>query len=132
MSCTPGSHRHKPCFEIGDIFRDNIDKLHNCDPEQWKVANAIISCKTALLGGHVFECDCCHHTTNSYNSCRNRHCPKCQTNARAQWLEKKIDELLPVEYFHVVFTIPRVLNAVALANKRAVYAILFRAVKETL
>ena len=132
MSCIHDSHGHKPSFEIGDIFRDNIDKLHCCDPDQWKVTDALISCKTAALGGHVFECDSCHHTTNSYNSCRNRHCPKCQTKAQAQWLEKEVDELLPVEYFHVVFTIPSVLNAVASANKRAVYAILFRAVKETL
>jgi hypothetical protein len=132
MNCSHDSHRHKPPFDIGDIFRDNTDKLKHCDSAQWKVINALTSCRTACLGGHVFECDHCHHTTNSYNSCRNRHCPKSQTQASSKWLENKVEELLPVEYFHVVFTIPDVLNPIALTNKRVVYSPLFRAVRETL
>lgn len=118
--------------EVADIFRENIDKLGKLSPEKWKVVNALISCRTARLGGHVYECDQCGHTLISYNSCRNRHCPKCQAIARAKWLEERTKELLPVEYFHVVFTIPNVLNRVALCNKETVYDILFRAVKETL
>ena len=132
MCRSSDSQPHRPSFDLGEILRDNIDKLQNCSPQQWKVVNALISCKTARLGGHVWECDHCRHTTNSYNSCRDRHCPKCQAQARATWLEHRLQELLPVEYFHVVFTIPSLLNPLALANKRVVYSILFRAVKETL
>ena len=122
----------RPSYDIADIFRDNLDKIGKISPEKWKVVNAIISCRTARLGGHVYECDNCGHEIILYNSCRNRHCPKCQGLARAKWLDNRMKELLPVEYFHVVFTITDILNRTALCNKEVVYDILFRAVKETL
>jgi hypothetical protein len=97
-----------------------------------KVLNAILRCRTAALGGHVDACSKCGHTAVSYNSCRNRHCPKCQANARDRWLEARGKELLPTRYVHVVFTLPRQLSPLALQNKREIYALLFRASAETL
>jgi hypothetical protein len=94
--------------------------------------SAIECCRSAALGGHLERCDSCGHERVAYNSCRNRHCPKCQSLARAQWLEQRRAELLPVEYFHVVFTVPEPLAAVAYQNKKVVYGILFRAAGETL
>lgn len=93
---------------------------------------AIERCRTAALGGHVEQCDACGHQRISYNSCRNRHCPKCQSLAKARWLEARLSDLLPVEYFHVVFTLPEQLAALALQNKRVVYNLLFSAAAETL
>jgi len=93
---------------------------------------AIESCRTAALGGHVEECGQCQHTRISYNSCRNRHCPKCQGKERAEWLDQRKSELLPVPYFHVVFTLPEPIAAIAYQNKAVVYDILFRATAETL
>ncbi|HDY90370.1 MAG TPA: IS91 family transposase [bacterium] len=122
----------KPAIEVADIFRDNLDKIGKISPEKWKVVNALTSCRTSRLGGHVYRCDNCGHEIILYNSCRNRHCPKCQGLARAKWLDNRMKELLPVEYFHVVFTMPDILNRTALCNKEVVYGILFRAVKETL
>ncbi len=92
----------------------------------------IAACRTAALGGHLDSCPDCGHQRPSYNSCRDRHCPKCQSAARADWLEARLDRLLPVPYFHVVFTIPDDLNALALGNKRRVFGILFAAAAETL
>ena len=94
--------------------------------------SAIEQCRTAALGGHVEECDACGHQRISYNSCRNRHCPKCQSLARAQWLSDRQAELLPVEYFHVVFTVPQEIAAIAYQNKDVVYNILFQATAQTL
>jgi hypothetical protein len=94
--------------------------------------SAIECCRSAALGGHLERCDSCGHERVAYNSCRNRHCPQCQSLARAQWLEQRRAELLPVEYFHVVFTVPEPLAAVAYQNKKVVYGILFRAAGETL
>ena len=93
---------------------------------------AIERCRTASLGGHVEQCDACGHQRIAYNSCRNRHCPKCQSLAKARWLQARLADLLPVEYFHVVFTLPEQLAAVALQNKRVVYNLLFSAASETL
>jgi hypothetical protein len=93
---------------------------------------AIELCRTAALGGHTDQCDACSHIRISYNSCRNRHCGKCQALARAAWLEARQADLLPVPYFHVVFTIPEPIAAVALQNKRVVYDILFRSTAATL
>lgn len=101
-------------------------------PEQHRVMRAIEICRTATLGGHIDQCDSCGHQVISYNSCRNRHCPKCQTLAKARWLEARRAELLPVDYYHVVFTLPDQLAPLALQNKKAVYDILFRAVSQTL
>jgi hypothetical protein len=96
------------------------------------VLDDIAACRTAARGGHVERCDRCGHQRISYNSCRNRHCPKCQETARAEWTAEREQEVLPVEYFHVVFTIPHELAGVALQNKKVVYDILFRASAETL
>src|SRR5215470_15671968 len=126
-----------PALELGDIFR-----LHgpaylatfgdSLSHEQKQALRAIAACRTATLGGHVEECDRCGYRQISYCSCRNRHCPKCHGRARAQWLEQRAAELLPVEYFHVVFTVPRLLAPLALQNQRLVYGTLFRAAAETL
>jgi len=97
-----------------------------------KVLRAISDCRTAALGGHRDRCVDCEHRTLSYNSCRNRHCPKCQANARIRWLDARRRELLPVRYVHVVFTLPRQLAPVALQNKKVLYHLLFRASAETL
>ena len=94
--------------------------------------SAIERCRSAALGGHLERCDSCGHERVAYNSCGNRHCPKCQSLARAQWLAHRRAELLPVEYFHVVFTVPEPIAAVAYQNKKVVYGILFRAASETL
>jgi hypothetical protein len=121
---------------VADIFRDGFPayvQVHGPLPgEHYKAADAIRGCRTARMGGHVYACDACGHEHITYNSCRNRHCPQCQALARAHWVQKRMEELLPVPYFHVVFTIPAELNPFALRNKRAVYAILFHAVSETL
>jgi len=97
-----------------------------------KVLNAILCCRTAALGGHVDACSKCGHEAVSFNSCRNRHCPKCQANARDRWLAAREKELLPTRYVHVVFTLPRHLSPLALQNKREIYALLFRASADTL
>ena len=94
--------------------------------------SAIERCRTAALGGHVEQCDACGHQRIAFNSCRDRHCPKCQSLTRAQWLEDRRAELLPVEYFHVVFTLPQEIAAIAYQNKAMVYDLLFRATAETL
>src|SRR5437764_10290459 len=97
-----------------------------------KILTAIVSCRTSALGGHIDECSRCGHRAISFNSCRNRHCPKCQANARDRWLEARRRELLPTRYVHVVFTLPQQLAPLALQNKREVYSLLFRASAETL
>jgi hypothetical protein len=124
-------------LEIADVFRDGQSSFveqygHALRPEQRQVLRAIVRCRTAELGGHVQRCDDCGHQRIQYNSCRNRHCPKCQAIARAAWMEARQAELLPVPYFHVVFTLPEEIRPLALQNKRAVYGILFRAAAETL
>lgn len=101
-------------------------------PARRRVMRALVACRTAQLGGHVETCDACDYQRIAYNSCRNRHCPKCQGSRQAQWLEDRAKDLLPVEYFHVVFTVPEELAAVALQNKRVVYGILFAASAATL
>ena len=126
-----------PALELGDIFR-----LHgpaylttfgdSLSHEQKKALRAIAVCRTAALGGHVDQCDQCGYRKISYCSCRNRHCPKCHGRARWRWLEQRATELLPVEYFHVVFTLPQLVAPLALQNQQLVYGILFRAAAETL
>jgi hypothetical protein len=127
----------RPALEVADIFhRYGSDFRHAYGPnmyrEQFRVMSAIQKCRTSALGGHLEQCDHCAHQRNAYNSCRNRHCPKCQSLARAQWLEDRRAELLEAEYFHVVFTLPKLIAAIALQNKRVVYNLLFRATAETL
>lgn len=121
--------------EVADIFREYGDayrRKHKLPNRMYKVMNAIESCRTAKLGGHIDECDECGHMKVSYNSCRNRHCPKCQSLAKERWLIARKNDLLPVEYFHIVFTIPDILNPLALRNQKELYAILFKSVSETL
>lgn len=125
----------KPLLEIADIFHEygvSFLRKYVLSPLQHKVMHAIKICRTAALGGHVDACDKCGHQVVSYNSCRNRHCPKCQNLAKVEWLEARRSELLPVEYYHVVFTIPSSLSSIALQNKRVVYNILFQAASKTL
>src|SRR5438128_8574751 len=124
-------------LEVADVFRTYGDEFLACwghvlSRAQRKAFDDIRACRTAALGGHVDQCDQCGHCAISYNSCRNRSCPKCQGAARAQWLADREAELLPVEYFHVVFTLPQHIACLALQNARSIYCILFRAVSETL
>lgn len=127
----------RPAIEVADIVRAHGDEFRQAhaaslSPAQKRVLRAIETCRTAALGGHLERCDQCGHERNAYNSCGNRHCPKCQSLARAKWLEKRRLELLPVEYFHVVFTLPEPLAALALQNKQQMYGLLFQAAAETL
>ena len=122
----------KPTLEIADIFHQFSHLLGTQMPQTWKVIRAIKNCRTSVLGGHVKKCDSCDHSTNAYNSCRNRHCPKCQFGARADWIEAREQDLLPCQYFHVVFTIPAELKTVFLMNKRVCYDILFKAASESI
>ena len=124
-------------LEVADIFRHfgpAYRQTHaaTLSSGQRRVMNAVERCRTAALGGHVERCDACARPRVSYNSCRNRHCPKCQSLARAQWLEDRQAELIPVEYFHVVFTLPEPIAAIAYQNKKVLYNILFQATAETL
>jgi hypothetical protein len=128
---------NRPPVEVADIFRavggDFIEKSHRwLTWQHLKVLRAIEHCRTAALGGHIDSCSQCGHRAISFNSCRNRHCPKCQINARKKWVKLRADELLPVPYFHVVFTLPHELSGLALRNKRVLYELLFRACSETL
>jgi Putative transposase/Transposase zinc-binding domain len=127
----------RAALEVADIFRQCGDKyrqIHGVHMayNQWQVMNAIEACRTAALGGHMEQCDNCGHQRNAFNSCRNRHCPKCQSLAREKWLDDRRAELLDTEYFHVVFTLPASIAAIALQNKRVVYNILFSATAQTL
>jgi hypothetical protein len=125
----------RPPLELADIFRQHgasFRLTHPLSPEQRRVMRAIEQCRTAALGGHVDQCDRCGFRRVSYNSCRNRHCPKCQSLTKARWLDARMADLLPVEYFHVVFTLPEQLASLALQNKRVVYNILFATAAETL
>jgi hypothetical protein len=128
---------NRPTLDVGDIFRkytpaflDRYDGVLSTD--QRRVLKDLALCRTAALGGHVEECDQCGQQRIAYNSCRNRHCPKCQAMARARWLADRAKELLPVEYFHVVFTLPDDLAPIGLQNPRVVYNLLFQATAQTL
>jgi hypothetical protein len=128
-----GQNKGRP--ELADIFRQygqSYAKTHRLSAAQQKVMRAVETCRTAELGGHLKQCDRCGFEHPSYNSCRNRHCPKCQSMAKAQWLLKQTSELLPVGYFHLVFTLPHELNRLILAHKKILLSLLFKAVSETL
>jgi hypothetical protein len=127
----------RPALEVADIFRDHGPAWRQANAghvslAQLKVMTAIERCRTAALGGHVARCEDCAHTTIAYNSCRNRHCPKCQGAAAREWLAEREAELLPVPYFHVVFTLPAPIADIAYQNKAVVYDLLFKASAETL
>ena len=127
----------RPQLEVAEVFRQHGETFLEryggvLSSEQRRVLKEIAVCRTAAMGSHVETCDQCGHQRVAYNSCRSRHCPKCQTTAAAQWMEAREAELLPVEYFHVVFTLPSALGPIALQNHREVYALLFRAAAETL
>jgi len=121
--------------EVADIFQQygHTYRVSRKMPlNHIRTMRAIVRCRTSELGGHVDECDSCGRIRISYNSCRNRHCPKCQFLSKERWLEQRREDILPVPYFHIVFTIPAKLNPLALRNKRILYNILFRSVAETL
>jgi len=127
----------RPVLEVADIFRDHGAAWRRANAGhvslgQLKVMSAIERCRTAALGGHVGRCEDCAHTVIAYNSCRNRHCPKCQGAAAIQWLAAREADLLPVAYFHVVFTLPAAIADIAYQNKAAIYDILFTAAAETM
>jgi predicted Zn-ribbon and HTH transcriptional regulator len=127
----------RPALEVADIFRDRGPawrKAHagHVSLEQLKVMSAIERCRTAELGGHVARCEDCAYTTIAYNSCRNRHCPKCQGAAAKQWLADREAELLPVPYYHVVFTLPAAIADIAYQNKAVLYDLLFKVSAETM
>ena len=127
----------RPALEVADIFRDHGPAWRKANAGhvslgQMKVMSAIEHCRTAALGGHVVRCEKCAHTHVAYNSCRNRHCPKCQGAAAKDWLAEREAELLPVPYFHVVFTLPAPIGDIAYQNKAVIYDILFKAASETL
>ncbi len=124
-----------PSLEVAQIFRaygETFRREHRLSRPQLRAMRAIETCRTAVLGGHVDECDQCGVRTISYNSCRNRHCPKCQGLDKQKWLEQRCRELLPVAYFHVVFTVPEELNALALVNSKWFYDLLFDSASKTL
>jgi Putative transposase. len=127
----------RPTLEVGDIIRkytpaflDRYDSVLSTD--QRRVLKDLAWCRTAALGGHIEECDHCGQQRIAYNSCRNRHCPKCQALARARWMAERAKELLPVEYFHVVFTLPDDLAPIGLHNSRVVYKLLFQAAAQSM
>ena len=116
----------RPALEVADIFRDHgaawrAANAGHVSLEQLKVMSAIERCRTAALGGHVERCEKCSHTVTAYNSCRNRHCPKCQGAAAKEWLAEREAELLPVPYFHVVFSLPAQIADIAYQNKATIY-----------
>jgi Putative transposase/Transposase zinc-binding domain len=127
----------RPQLEVADIFRRSGEAYRQAheaslSTAQRRVMSAIETCRTAALGGHVEQCDHCDYRRICYNSCRNRHCPRCQALARAAWVEDRQAELLDTQYFHVVFTVPEAIAALAYQNKALVYGILFRTAADTL
>ena len=127
----------RPALEVADIFRDHgpawrAQQAGHLSLEQLKAMSAIERCRTAALGGHVAQCPDCGHAEIAYNSCRNRHCPKCQGAVAKQWLAEREADLLPVEYYHVVVTLPAPIAQLAYSNKAVVYGLLFQAAAETL
>lgn len=122
-------------IEVADIFRQHgpaYREAHRLGRNDWRAMHAIETCRTAALGGHKDQCDRCGHLEISYNSCRNRHCPKCQTLRKERWIEARGEDLLPIQYFHVVFTLPAELNRLVSMNRKVMYDLLFQAVSGTL
>ena len=127
----------RPALEVADIFRAHGSAWRQANAghvslDQLKVMSAIESCRTAALGGHVARCEDCSHIDIAYNSCRNRHCPKCQGTAAKEWLAEREAELLPAPYYHVVFTLPAAIADIAYQNKAVIYDLLLKVSAETL
>lgn len=134
MLQTTKLHKNKK-VELADILKTHIvdyQKTYTLYPEHYKIVADLLNCRTAFLGGHIDFCTECGEERISYNSCRNRHCPRCQYLPREKWIEARAADLLPVKYFHNVFTLPHELNPIILANKKTMLNILFKAVSETL
>jgi hypothetical protein len=133
--CSSGAEVVRPALEVADIFRRHLDdyrQLHALTEGQHDVVRAIIGCRTPALGGHLDRCTHCGFETPAYNSCRNRHCPKCQALNQARWVESRLERILPVHYFHLVFTIPSELHSLARNNRAKIFALLFRSATDTL
>ena len=127
----------KPTLEVADIFRAygpayRAQHVGTLSRQAYRAMGAIEACRTAVLGGHIDQCDQCEAVHIAYNSCRNRHCPKCQGLDKMRWLEARKQDLLPIGYFHVVFTLPETLRPLMLANQRLLYTLLFKAASQTL
>jgi hypothetical protein len=127
----------RPALEVGDIFRTHgpqwrLEQRGHLSLGQLKVMSAVEQCRSAALGGHVLRCQACDRDQIAYNSCRNRHCPKCQGSSARRWLEARQADLLPVDYYHVVFTLPAPISDIAYTNKAVIYSLLFQATAETL
>ena len=125
----------RPALEVADILRERGDaygETHLLSAQQQRVVDALVNCRTAVLGGFKAECDHCGAVTIQYASCRNRHCPKCQTLSQTRWVERQCADLLDIDYWHVVFTLPHELNPVAQGNAALIYRLLFRAASQTL
>ncbi len=127
----------RPALEVAEIFRTHGPAWRQAQQThlslgQLKVMSAIEQCRTSALGGHVLHCPACEHDEIAYNSCRNRHCPKCQASAAKRWLEARQADLLPVDYYHLVFTLPAPISAIAYTNKAVIYGLLFEVAAETL
>ena len=127
----------RPALEVADIFRAHgphwrLQQAGHLSLGQLRVMSAVEQCRSAALGGHVLQCPACDHTQIAYNSCRNRHCPKCQGRAARRWLQARQADLLPVDYYHLVFTLPAPIRDIAYYNKAVVYGLLFQAAAETL
>jgi len=128
---------NRPALEVADIFRAHGPAFRQAQQShlsllQLKAMSAIEQCRSAALGGHVLHCPSCAHDDIAYNSCRNRHCPKCQASAARRWLEERQADLLPVDYYHVVFTLPAPVSSLAYTNKSVIYPLLFEVAAETL
>ena len=122
-------------FEVAQIVRAHAAQLqqqHIVSPEQQQVLRALSQCRTAALGGHLQVCQRCGHQQPRYNSCRNRHCPKCQSLAQYRWLKARVERILPVHHFHVVFTLPAELRPLVMANRRCLYDLLFKTAPQAL
>jgi hypothetical protein len=125
----------RPALEVADIVRAHGDafvRAHVLTPDQHAVLRAIVRCRTAVLGGHADVCDSCGHREVAYNSCRNRHCPKCQSLAQARWVERRMERVLPTHSFHVVFTLPSELHGLVMANREKLFDVLFASAAEAL
>ncbi len=135
MACHPPAPAKRPALEVADILRERGDaygETHRLSAQQQRVIDALVNCRTAALGGFKAECDHCGAVRIQYASCRNRHCPKCQTLSQTRWVERQCADLLDIDYWHVVFTLPHELNPVAQGNPALIYSLLFKAASRTL